>query len=218
MPFAVRVPVAVAVPAVVLAVAVDAVPSVLGRVGACDAVGSGAGGFGVLRPVHGMERSPCLPCRATVPDVLVFPGTVRAVRWQRQDVPGALAAWAAAVSALLVIVNPSPMLRAALAVLAPMVVLLAFLTSLQQGSCPSCRAPRRRQERLLGDPTVVPSSRAVSSSEEVGVDTGWDVDLPVQFSCGRCGNARRVVTTRFVPRSRASTPSEAVLIAQREPL
>jgi len=139
------------------------------------------------------------------------------MRWQRQDVPGALAAWAVAVSALLVIVNPSPLLRAALAVLAPMVVLAAFLTSLQQGSCPACRASKRRQVRLLGAPTVTSASRTTSSSEQVGVDTGWDVDLPVQFSCSRCGNVRRVVTTRFVPRSRAATSSEAVLIAQREP-
>lgn len=139
------------------------------------------------------------------------------MRWQRQDVPGALAAWAVAISALLVVVNPAPALRVALALLAPMVVLLAFLTSLQQGSCPSCRAPRRRQERLAGEPTVVSASRTASTRDQVGVDTGWNVDLPVQFSCRRCGNMRRVVTTRFVPRERAATPSEAVLIAQREP-
>lgn len=139
------------------------------------------------------------------------------MRWQRDDIPGALAAWAVAVSALLVVVNPSPLLRAALALLAPAVVVLAFLTSLQQGSCPSCHAPRRRQSRVNGEPHVESASRTRSSRSQVGVDTGWNVDLPVQFTCGRCGNSRRVVTTRFVARERASTANEAVLIAQREP-
>jgi len=139
------------------------------------------------------------------------------MRWQRDDVPGALAAWAVAVSALLVVVNPAPMLRAALALLAPAMVVLAFLTSLQQGSCPSCRAPRRRQVQTDGEPSVESASRTRSSRSQVGVDTGWNVDLPVQLTCSRCGNSRRVVTTRFVARDRAATPNEAVLIAQREP-
>lgn len=139
------------------------------------------------------------------------------MRWQRDDVPGALAAWAVAVSALLVVVNPAPMLRVALALLAPAVVVLAFLTSLQQGSCPSCRAPRRRQARVNGEPSVESASRTRSSRSQVGVDTGWNVDLPVQFTCERCGNSRLVVTTRFVARDRAATANEAVLIAQREP-
>jgi len=142
---------------------------------------------------------------------------VGGVRWQRQDVPGALAAWAVAVSALLVVVNPSPLLRVSLALLAPAVVVLAFLASVQQGSCPGCRAPRRQQTRVAGEPSVSSASRTRSSRSEVGVDTGWDVDLPVTHTCARCGNSRLVVTSRFVARERAATPSEAVLIAQREP-
>jgi hypothetical protein len=142
--------------------------------------------------------------------------TVEVMQWQRQDVPGALAAWAVAVSALLVVVNPAPMLRAALALLAPAVVVLAFLTSLQQGSCPSCRAPRRLQVRVNGEPKAVLASRTVASRAEVGVDTGWNVDLPVQITCERCGSSRRMVTTRFVSLERAPTSSEAVLIAERE--
>jgi hypothetical protein len=139
------------------------------------------------------------------------------MRWQRDDVPGALAAWAVAVSALLVVVNPAPLLRVALALLAPAVVVLAFLASLQQGSCPSCRASRRRQTRVHGEPSVESASRTRSSRSQVRVDTGWNVDLPVQFTCDRCGSSRRVVTTRFVARDRAATANEAVLIAQREP-
>jgi len=136
--------------------------------------------------------------------------------WQRRDVPGALAAWAVAVSALLVVVNPSQPLRVGLAVLAPAVVLLAFLSSLQEGSCPSCRAARRRQERIAGEPSTTAASRANASGEGVGVATGWNVDLPVQITCTRCGHMRRVVTTRFVARDRAATAVEAVLIADRE--
>lgn len=169
-------------------------------------------------PAHGAPVATCgtqRPPRSLACSPV--PETVTDMRWQREDVPGALAAWAVAVSALLVTVNPTPMLRVALALLTPAVVVLAFLTSLQQGSCPSCRAPRRRQVKVNGEPGVESASRTRSSRSQVGVDTGWNVDLPVAFTCERCGNSRRVVTTRFVARDRASTPNEAVLIAQRDP-
>jgi hypothetical protein len=138
------------------------------------------------------------------------------MQWRWQDVPGALAAWAVALCALLVIVNPAPLLRVALAVLTPVVVLLAFLANLQQGICPSCRASRRHQRRQVGEPSVRASSRTNSSSAGVGVATGWDVEVPVDHLCDRCGRQRRVVSTCFVERQQAATAAEAKLIAVRD--
>lgn len=138
------------------------------------------------------------------------------MRWKWQDVPGALAAWAVALCALLVIVNPAPLLRASLAVLTPVVVLLAFLANLQQGICPSCRAPRRHQQRVIGATTVTTASRTAASGSGVGVVTGWEVELPVLYTCGRCAAQRRVVSTRFVDRAQATTATEAEIITRRD--
>jgi hypothetical protein len=138
------------------------------------------------------------------------------MRWQRHDIPAALAAWAVSVCALLVIVNPAPALRAALAVLSPLVVLLAFLTSLQSGTCPVCHAPRRRQICAQGDPTVRPASRTSTSQGDVAVTTGWEVDVPIDYACSRCGHARRVVSSRFVDLQTAPTAAEATVLALRE--
>jgi hypothetical protein len=138
------------------------------------------------------------------------------MRWKWQDVPGALAAWAVALCALLVIVNPAPLLRASLAVLTPVVVLLAFLANLQQGICLSCRAPRRHQQRVIGATTVTTASRAATSGAGVGVTTGWEVELPVLYTCGRCAAQRRVVSTRFVDREQAATATEAEIITRRD--
>jgi hypothetical protein len=138
------------------------------------------------------------------------------MRWKWQDVPGALAAWAVALCALLVIVNPAPLLRASLAVLTPVVVLLAFLANLQQGMCPSCRAPRRHQQRATGSATVTTASRTAASGAGVGVVTGWEVELPVLYTCERCSTQRRVVSTRFVDRDQATTATEAELITRRD--
>ena len=142
--------------------------------------------------------------------------TFDAMQWRWQDVPGALAAWAVALCALLVIVNPAPLLRVSLAVLTPVVVLLAFLANLQQGICPTCRAPRRQQRRLVGEPSAQVSSRADASTTGVGVATGWEVEVPVDHFCDRCGRQRRIVSTSFVDRDQATTATEAKLIAVRE--
>lgn len=139
------------------------------------------------------------------------------MKWQWQDAPGALAAWAVSVCALLVIVNPSLMLRTGLAVLTPLVVLLAFLSSLQSGNCPSCRASRRRQIRAQDEPTVRPASQTATSQSGVQVLTGWEVEVPVETSCTRCGHSRRVVSSRFVPITAAATASEAAVIGTRVP-
>jgi hypothetical protein len=139
----------------------------------------------------------------------------RAVKWQWQDAPGALAAWAVSICSLLVIVNPSMMLRTGLAVLTPLVVLLAFLSSLQSGSCGACRASRRRQVRTQGDAVVRAASRTSTGGAGVKVATGWEVEVPVEYTCTRCGNARRVASTFFVPLAEAATVGEAALIGSR---
>lgn len=136
------------------------------------------------------------------------------MKWQWQDAPGALAAWAVSICSLLVIVNPSMMLRTGLAVLTPLVVLLAFLSSLQSGSCVACRASRRRQVRTQGDAIVRAASRT-STGGGVKVATGWEVEVPVEYTCTRCNNARRVASTFFVPLAEAATVGEAALIGSR---
>jgi len=141
--------------------------------------------------------------------------TVHYMKWQWQDAPGALAAWAVSVCALLVIVNPSLMLRTGLAVLTPLVVLLAFLSSLQSGSCPSCRASRRLQIRTQGEPIVRPASQTATSQSGVQVRTGWEVEVPTETTCTRCKHARRVVSSRFVSMTEAATASEASVIGAR---
>lgn len=135
------------------------------------------------------------------------------MRWRWQDVPGVLAAWAVALCALMVIVNPSPLLQALLAVLTPTVVLLAFLANLQQGMCPSCRAPRRLQSRIINQPSVRQASRTDSYQDEVGVTTGWDVLVPFTHTCGRCGASRSSAVTCFVTREQAASATEAELLA-----
>jgi hypothetical protein len=137
------------------------------------------------------------------------------MRWHWQNAPGALAAWAVSICALLVIVNPSLMLRTGLAVLTPLVVLLAFLSSLQSGSCASCRASRRRQIRTQGEAVVRPASRTSTSPAGVQVVTGWEVEVPVETTCTRCQQSRRVVSSRFVAMSEASTAAEASVIGSR---
>jgi hypothetical protein len=138
------------------------------------------------------------------------------MRWNRNDLPGALAAWAVAVSALMVVVNPTELLRAALAILAPMVVLVAFLSSIQQGSCPRCHTSRRHQRRSVGEPTVVAASRTETSESVVGVSSGWEVDVPVYVECQKCAHHYRTVSSRFIPRTQAGTASEAALLAGRD--
>lgn len=116
---------------------------------------------------------------------------------------------------MLVIVNPSMVLRTGLAVLTPLVVLLAFLSSLQSGSCTSCRAPRRRQVRTQGDAVVRAASRTSTGGSGVKVATGWEVEVPVEYTCTRCSSSRRVASTFFVPLDEAATVGEASVIAAR---
>lgn len=139
------------------------------------------------------------------------------MQWHWRDAPGALAALAISVGSLLVVVNPTHMLRTGLALLTPLVVLLAFLSSLQQGGCSACHAARRHQRRVQNEPVVRAASRAGVYGSDFGVLTGWEVDIPVQFSCSRCGHTRKVVSTSFYDHATAATGMQAAILARAEP-
>ena len=127
---------------------------------------------------------------------------------------GSGVAGAASIAALRVIANPTPPVRLGLTLILPVVAVMAFVGSWQDGACPKCRARARTQERTDLPPEVEPASQAVAVKGEVDIELGWQVTLAQNISCLACGHRYSAADDIFVTRFEARTPSEAVVLAQ----
>lgn len=128
---------------------------------------------------------------------------------------GSVVAAALTLAALLAVANPTPVVRAGLTLATPLVAVMAFMGSWQSQACPRCGARRSKQVRTSQAPQVDPGSRAGTRAGKVSVELGWDVVLRHSVSCTACEHRYDTSDSVFVPRSVASTASEAVVLAAR---
>lgn len=131
---------------------------------------------------------------------------------------GVIGAGALPYAALLVVVYPDSGVRTGLAVLTPLVVLIAFAGAWRRSRCPRCGARKSFQERVDGLPVATVGSRAGRTGDGVTVELGWDVELSESVTCVRCAHEYETRAVAFVSRGEARSASEAVVVARQQRL
>ena len=124
--------------------------------------------------------------------------------WTTRSKVAATAAIALALVVMLLTVNWESGLLVATGILTMALVGVAHSAALPPGSCPSCKARPRNQQR-----TVL--SFSVDKAEE-GESTNWLVSASVERFCTHCRESRRLVEECLVPMTQATTPAEAVVL------
>lgn len=122
--------------------------------------------------------------------------------WNGRTRISAFVAVALAVFVVLLTLQWSSILVGSAGVLAVALAALSLQDGLPAGSCPSCRAKPRRQQR-----------DEVAGSVQL-TSLGWTVALTVDRLCTNCRESRHLVEEFVVPRESASTEAEALVLAR----
>lgn len=122
--------------------------------------------------------------------------------WTNRDRVTAFTAVALAVVILLLTFGWSTRLVVAAGFLSVLLAGLALQEGLPAGSCPSCRARPRRQQRH----EVAAALHAESDS--------WLVLLTVERLCSNCRETRTLVEEVSIPRVHAGSEAEALVLAR----
>jgi hypothetical protein len=128
--------------------------------------------------------------------------------WNSRARIAALTAVALAIVMLMLTIRWDNVLLMAAGVLTIALVGVATTRTLPAGSCPTCQArPRQQQRTVIG---------CQVEKETPETELVWVVLATVDRLCTNCRESRRLVEEVVVPRTEASTSAEAVVLAMNE--